>query len=394
MAVSVPELDNLLESYTKRPDGIAGLAAIAIDRNGNIIYSGTFGATSVDPSKASPVTLDTVHWIASQTKLLTTIAAMQCVERGQIGLDDPVGEILPELADPDIVEGFDDDEKPKLRKAATKITLKLLLTHTSGLAYNGIHPTLNKWCKITGMNLKPSEAGMKAFTFPLVFEPGTSWTYGAGIEWAGLLVERLNSCTLEEYMQKNIFVPLGMNSTTFHPEAYPKIESRLVDLTKRLPDGTLASMGRFYPYPATHDFGGAGLYSTAADFIKLLATLLRGGGAILKIESVDAIFRPQVTTEAGEAHSKWMREEHSAPSETTFGLSASIAVAPFPNRRAAGTAKWNGMPNLDSFVDRETGIAATIFQQTFPPDDPVSIEFAVKFEELLYSHVRASPPPS
>jgi len=388
MKASIPQLDDLLKSYTDRPDGLTGLVAIAVNRDGDLIYSGVSGKTSVDASKAAPLTLDNVHWIASQTKLLTAISAMQCVERVQIGLDDPVGEILPELADPDILEGFDDEGKPKLRKATPKITLKMLLTHSSGLAYGGTSPLIKQWCE--HLNMAPSLTGnIRECTYPLIFEPGTSWMYGSSIDWAGQLVGRLNNCTLGEYMTKNIFIPLGMNSSTFHPENHPEIESRLVDMSKRMPDGTLAYAVRIYGYPAEHDLGGVGLYSTPADYIKVLAALLQGGGALLKPESVEAIFKPQGGKVVGDAHNQWMHMASSAQSEVTFGLSVSIAVAPYPEKRASGSVSWGGLPCLSWWVDRETGIAATIFQQTLPPGDSVAVEFMSKFEEVLYKHVRA-----
>jgi len=389
MAVSIPEIDNLLKSYTDRPNGLAGLAVIAVDKDGKTIYSGTSGKTSVDPSKAIPVTMGNVYWIASQTKLLTAISAMQCVERGQIDLDDPVGEILPELADPDILEGFDDEGKPKLRKATTKITLKMLLNHTNGLTYEGMNADLKKWCENRG--LTTFLGNIKGFTHPLIFEPGTTWMYGSGIDWAGQIVERLNNCTLGEYMEKNIFTPLGMTSSTFHPENRPEIESRLVDMSARQPDGTLAFMGRLYKYPAEHDLGGIGLYTTPNDYIKVLAALLQGGGGLLKPESVDEVFKPQVTKEIADVHNQWMKVTNNmtVDCEATFGLSVSIAAIPYPDRRAAGTVSWGGLPCLSWWVDRETGIAATIFQQTFPPLDSVTREFGIKFEEALYKHVRA-----
>jgi len=387
--VSIPEIDDLLKSYTDRPNGIAGLAVVAVDKDGKTIYSGTSGKTSVDPSKATPMTMDSVYWIASQTKLLTAISAMQCVERGQIRLDDPVGEIVPELADPDILEGFNEEGRPKLRKATIEITLKMLLAHTSGIAYAGADPNLKKWSENEG--LVGFSGHMKDFTHPLIFEPGTTWMYGPGIDWVGQMIERLNNCTLGEYMEKNIFTPLGMNSATFHPENRPEIEARLVDTTHRLPDSTLASLGRLYKCPAPHDLGGVGLYCTPTDYAKVLVPLLQGGGGLLKPESVDEIFKPHVTKEVADAHTRWMKETNniSADCEVTFGLTVSVAVTPFPDNRAAGSVSWGGLPCLAWWVDRETGIAATIFQQTMPPMDPLSVEFARKFEALLYKHVRA-----
>jgi len=192
-------------------------------------------------------------------------------------------------------------------------------------------------------------------------------------------------------MEKNIFIPLGMNSSTFHPENHPEIESRMAGMSARQPDGTLAPRGPVYDYPAKHDLGGAGLYSTPTDYIKVLTALLQGGaGLFKKPESVDEIFKPQVSKEVGGVHNYFMKLSGgiSEDCEVTFGLTTSIAAIPFPNGRAAGTVSWGGLPCLSWWVDRETGIAVTVFQQTFPPQDPVAVEFLGKFEVALYKHVR------
>ncbi|KDQ13928.1 hypothetical protein BOTBODRAFT_33052 [Botryobasidium botryosum FD-172 SS1] len=345
MSPSIPDINSLLKSYTDRRDGLVGLAVVAIGKNGDTIYSATSGATSVDPSKATPMTMDHVHWIASQTKLLTAIAAMQCVERGQIGLDDHVGHVLPELADPDILEGFDDNDQPKLRKATNKITLRLLLTHTSGLAYEFSGPNTKKWKGLHGLTVDSPVMSndIKDYTYPLEYEPGTRWMNGAGVDWAGQLIGRLNNCTLGEYMQKNIFAPLGMSSTTFHPEKHPGIEARMVDMSVRKPDGMMAPTGRpVYVYPAIDELGGSGLYSTPNDYSKVLVALIQGGGPILKPESVDEICKPQVSKEVGAIHDSLMKQSAliTAEEKVTFGLTVSVSVVPTPGGRSAGTVNW------------------------------------------------------
>jgi len=151
----------------------------------------------------------------------------------------------------------------------------------------------------------------------------------------------------------------------------------------------MAYADRVYGYPAEDDLGGVGLYSTPADYIKVLAALLQDGGALLKPESVDAIFKPQGEKVVGDAHNQWSRTASFAQSEVSFGLSVSIAVAPYPEKRAAGSVSWGGLPCLAWWVDRETGIAATVFQQTLPSGDSVAAKFMSQFEEVLYKHIRA-----
>jgi len=386
MIISIPEIDALLKSYTDRLNGLVGVAAIAVDKNGNTIYAGASGNTSVDPAKATPTTLDTIHWLASQTKLVAAIAAMQCVERGQIDLDDPVGTIVPELAELDVLEGFEDDGKPRLRKARTGITLRMLLAHTSGFAYAVRNPDLKKWEAHVGK--APAPGKIQDYIQPLAFEPGTSWAYGPGIDWAGQVIERLNKCTLEEFMENNIFMPLNMTSTTFHPEHRPEFNSRMADLTIRQADGTLQSSPQPYPNPAMHDLGGSGLYSTPNDYGKLLSALMQDGGKILKPESVEEIFKPQVNEEIGVMNRVLWWSRH-PELEVNFGLTASINIGTLEGMRGAGSGTWGGSTCKYWWVDRETGVAATIFEHMFPPNDEMTYEFFDEFERALYKHVRA-----
>ncbi|KDQ13505.1 hypothetical protein BOTBODRAFT_369468 [Botryobasidium botryosum FD-172 SS1] len=388
--MSIPEIDDLLKSYTDKPDGLLGLAVIAVDRDSRTVYSGTAGKTSTDPSTAVPMSIDnTVHWIASQTKLLTTIAVMQCVERGQIKLEDTISDILPEFAHPQILEGFDEQDggKPKLRAATTPITLEMLLTHTSGLAADRSSPGIGQWMKATGFVVTSK---LQNWVLPLLFEPGTSWVYGIGIDWAGYIVERLNNCTLGTYMETHIFGPLGITSMTFRPADRPDLAARLAVVARRLPDGTLgpAGFGPMFNGRPEDDLGGAGLYCTAADYSKVLSAVLRGGAGILKPESVDEIFKPRLSKEVGAVHGQLDLVHTDSDVELNFGLGVSIAMSTRPGRRAPGSISWGGLPCQKWWIDRETGIAATIFQQMFPPTDPLALEFAARFEEALYKHVR------
>ncbi|KAG8993882.1 hypothetical protein FRB94_010312 [Tulasnella sp. JGI-2019a] len=297
--VSVPSIDDLVNSYiSKSTDGLAGVAIMAIGKSNKIIYSGAFGKRTLDPAIDEAMTLDTVQWIASSTKLMTAVAVMQCVERGQIGLDDPVGNICPELAALEIIEGFSDDGTPKMGKAKKVITLRNLLSHTSGFSYHDVHPRLIQWIKSTGFAGQVVTGNIDAYKVPLVFEPGSDWSYGVGADWAGHIVERLNNCTLGEYMERNIWKPLGMNDTTFHPETRPDFGQRRAGLCIRTPNGALVpGPPRVYPTagsPAS-DLGGIGLDSTCLDHGKFISAVLCDGCGILKKESIDEIFRPQFT---------------------------------------------------------------------------------------------------
>ena len=138
------------------------------------------------------MTLDSVCWNASCTKLFTAVAALQCVERGQLSLDSPVNDILPEFNDEplnQIITGFDADSKAQYKPASKPITLRHLLTHSSGLGYNGMDPMLMQWW--TGMGYGPDVTNTTikhSGTIPRLYEAGEGWSYGCGLEWAGQMV--------------------------------------------------------------------------------------------------------------------------------------------------------------------------------------------------------------
>jgi len=231
------------------------------------------------------------------TKLMTGISAMQAVERGLIGLDDDVSTVLHEWKDAQILEGFDEDGKPRLRTAKNKITLRLLLSHSSGISYDLMDPNLMQWRKFVGQEIGTFSGSIDAgYTFPLVYEPGEGWCYGGGLDWAGRLVERLNgNISLGEYMQKNIWEPLGMNSTTFNIDKHPNLQKRRVDMSIRNAEGNVEALPMpVYASPAKDDCGGIGSYTTAPDYMKLLEALLRSDVRILKPATVDEMFKPQL----------------------------------------------------------------------------------------------------
>src|SRR5262249_52559669 len=149
---------------------------------------------------------------ASMTKAITTTAALQLVEQGKVKMGEPVYKYLPQLAGVGVLTGYDSQGKPMLRPPARPITLHHLLTHTSGLVYTVWDTDMARFAERTGGAAPP---GVVAPVTPLMFDPGTRWQYGTGIDFAGKLVEGVSGMTLEDYFQKNIFGPLGMTDTSF-----------------------------------------------------------------------------------------------------------------------------------------------------------------------------------
>ena len=266
------ELDSALRHICKS-GAVPGLVAMATNEN-ELIYQGAFGKRDI--SGDQPMTQDSVFWIASMTKALTAAAAMQLVERGKLSLDGPLGELLPELAAPNVLEGFDADGAPQLRPAKTALTLRHLLTHTSGFCYDMWNAGMVTYLKTTGT---PGIISCKnaALTAPLVFDPGTRWEYGIGIDVVGKVVEAASGQRLGEYLRKNLLGPLGMDDTGFRLGDAQR--SRLVAMHHREADGSLTSMPFEIEQNPEFEMGGGGLYGTAQDYLKFTRMILNKGRA-------------------------------------------------------------------------------------------------------------------
>src|SRR5712692_6287819 len=199
------------------------------------------------------------------TKAVTSAAAMQLVERGKMTLDEPAAKHLPELGKLQVLDGFDAAGKPMLRPAKKAVTLRHLLTHTSGFAYDTWHEAMFKFT---------SQPGADA-THVIAFEPGSKWQYGMSTFWAGRLVEAVSGQNLEQYLQRNILGPLGMKDTTF---VFPQEKfDRLVSRYQRQMDGSMTEAPRNLPTAPTVYRGDGGLFSTAPDYLTFTQMILRRG---------------------------------------------------------------------------------------------------------------------
>ncbi|KAK0107817.1 hypothetical protein ONS96_003607 [Cadophora gregata f. sp. sojae] len=339
---------------------------------------------------------------------MTAIAALQCVERGQFTLDEDVTPLLPELKDIDILKGFEEGtDKPILVKAAKEITLRQLLTHSSGIAYDIFDPTLTRWRASRGE--QPSlGAGDMIYrgTVPLLFEPGESYAYSPGPDWAGVMIERTNGMSLGKYMQKYIWEPLGIKNMTFHLEDRP-------DMLKRRA-GTGERMGGINPMfgcPADpsakiqhgvegvsfwwrdegvpDDSGGAGAFGSIVDYQKILHSITAGDGKLLSKEMNDELFRPCLSERSRKQFMalctfKEINAIHGATlpmgTQLDYAPGGAICLEDIESRRRRGTMYWTGLPNLYWFADRDGGISGIYGTQTLAPGDPKSGEMFKQFE--------------
>ncbi|KNG50873.1 major facilitator superfamily transporter [Stemphylium lycopersici] len=371
--------------------GVALGAAGALGKglpSGRDDFFATYGTLELDPTSPS-VSTKTTFWIASCTKLVTAIAALQCVERDLFTLDDAadIDRLLPEWRQPDMLTGWTDDQTPILQPAKEKITLRKLLTHTSGIGYDFLSPELMKWRKSRGEGIVSLQAPItESFGTPLLFEPGSGFAYGGGLDLAGLMVARANKSTLEAYMRQNIFDVLGMDSTSFHAK-HNDIERLLMPMTTRPAPGAalVSGYGPDEPLKAllepADEFGGAGLFSNTEDYLKLLKSVLRDDGKLLKSESIDLMFAPSISPWAQASLNTTLSVPPYAaimiPGEGLPGTSGARAwthalgglVALEDDSRGglkAGALQWGGAPNLKWWIDRKGGTCGVFSTQLFP----------------------------
>ncbi|KZP18359.1 beta-lactamase/transpeptidase-like protein [Athelia psychrophila] len=374
---------------------IPGCVVVATNKSGTLNYSKAFGKAGVLPD-SKPLNLQSTFWIASCTKLMTAVAAMQCVEKGLLSLESPedVARLLPEYAAPDILTGFDDEGKPILTPAKNRITLRQLLTHSSGMGYDFSSPQLIAWRKSRNEEKAAFIMDIQGYVTPLLYEPGEGWEYGAGADWAGQMVERASGgLTLNAYMEKNIWQPLNIKHIAFHLETNEEVKRHLVNVSARVPDtGLLVHYPRpLISDPAKDSLGGGGAYGSPIEYLRVLGSLLRDDGKLLQSASIDELFRPQLSETSKRA---WMQHtpDGNIPvgTDVSWGLGGMTTLEDVDGRRRKGSVAWGGMPNLFWWMDRETGVAGVYASQIIPPGDMQSNELFEAFERHVYNMVGGS----
>ncbi|KAF2652332.1 beta-lactamase/transpeptidase-like protein [Lophiostoma macrostomum CBS 122681] len=396
------DFEQFIETAVANED-IPGCVLLASSRDGSFTYTKTFGKRSMHPDRNQlPLRLDSVMWIASCTKLMTSICALQLVERGHLTLDEPVCTHIPELKDRAVITGFQDDGTPIEEPHKTPITLRLLLTHCSGIAYDVMHPNLIQWNAYHKRTTSPSGKILERYDHPLGFEPGTSWMYGPGIDFAGLLIERVTKLSLEDYMRANIWEPLGIKDMTFHLSQRPDLAQRMADMSKRASDGGKAvftderqSYHNEKMEESEDCFGGHGIMTSPEEYFKVLRAVLttEEDERILKRGTVKMMFEPQmgeggkamlgIVCKSGEIVNNAMG---GVPMELErdYGLGSMLLCGDEPGARTKGTLIWGGLPNLYWFVDPTTGLAGLYAGQVVPYGDAKSAAVCRKFEAGVY----------
>ncbi|KAG9854732.1 beta-lactamase/transpeptidase-like protein, partial [Aureobasidium melanogenum] len=415
-AATVPlaqeHLQEIADSYVSREDGIPGLVFCVVNSAGNQLFHYASGKQGHD----SDCSMDekTIFWFASCTKMITAIAAMQLVEANKIHLDDgdQLEQILWELKNRKVLVE-DAEGQLSLVEKRTKITLRMLLSHTAGFGYSFSNTKLKKWSEPRGI-LEVSSEEYDIFGQPLVNQPGTTWEYGTNIDWVGRLIERITSMSLGEYMGKHIFDQIGVSSLTFFPSS-----DTLAYLHERMPTGQIkvrdgghllcrAIQHRHGVHEPDSTFmraGGHGLFGTPSDYCQIISILLNKGvhaptgNRILQEETVQQMLENQIPEHPDFARDlsrpckpslvNYQAETYAQPREEAqgWGMSFFKLLHSSKTGRRAGTVWWSGLANLIWWADVDSGIGGIFASQILPFGDDLVFSCYEELETALYNHI-------
>ncbi|KAI0847006.1 beta-lactamase/transpeptidase-like protein [Daldinia vernicosa] len=383
---------------------LPGVSVIAGDKDGNEIYSKSFGKASLKEGTDLPYTDSTVSGIASMSKLMTAVAVLQCVQDGTLDLDKDVKILLPNIGKYGIITGFDDDKNTGIfTPNSIPITLRMLLTHTSGHEYDWFNPLLMKWRASRGERPFSGPDAEHIATLPLVYPPGTGFSYGVNFEWAGKAVEAVTHLSLDEFMRERIWKPLGIeNEASFFPRARDGMKDRVADIS------TLNEKGE-PPAVDASDFdmkggasdclGGAGVFATPRAYYTFLSAVFRRDPKLLSPALYEELFRPQLD----EKLEQRLNDDIASSPEKTRYLGLQIPLSIRKTWSFAGlvvkegregwfapnTVFWGGFPSCMWFIDHETGICGTAVCQIIPPMHPKVIALHGEFQKAIFNLVKA-----
>ena len=378
---------------------IKGAILRATDAEGHFVYNKTLGERTLLSGEKQPHQLNDVLYLASATKILATIAALQCVEDGLLSLTGDLSSVAPELAAKQVLTGFaEDGETPLLEPQARPITLEMLLTHSSGATYHFMTPLVARWREKFAQD-RDGDSKLRVeelFNYPLAFQPGAGWMYGPGLDWAGRIVERVTGKSLIERMHERIFSPLGISDAQFYPVTREDLRARLVDLNPDDPEGlgrAVLGGGGEMNMTTKGDFGGHGLFMTGPDYVKVLRSLLANDGKILKPATVDDMLEDHLGPEATASHQAalaspmgmFFRVGTEVGSKAGHGLGGLLTLQDVDGWYGERTLTWGGGLTFAWFLDRKNDLCGVgAVQASLPLDMQAVAELKQIFRRDIY----------
>jgi CubicO group peptidase (beta-lactamase class C family) len=369
-----------------------GVAAMVADESRQL-YQSAFGFADLERQR--PLKIDDVFFIASMTKIITALACTQLIEQGRVGLEDDASAIVPKMVTK-VLTGFDAAGQPILREPKRRVTVRHLLTHTSGQTTDLWNADTIRYIEVMKLPPVPGCAP-EAFMTPLVFDPGEGWEYGVGSDWVGQIVEKVSGQRLDAYFKEHIFEPIGMTETSFILS--PAQRAKLVPVQIRNEDGSFRQSGFEVSQTPEMFMGGAGLYGTVGDYIRFLQMFLNdgraAGGQVLRPETV-ALF---TANHIGEMEWPGMKTAIPAMSADVnllpgtpkrWSLGALRNETDVPGQRKAGSQSWAGLSNSYFWFDRASKLAGVTASAYFPFADPAAVEAFETLERDSYAAFRAT----
>ena len=361
---------------------IPGLVALVVDANGTL-YSRAVGLRNVERNEA--MTEDTIFRIASMTKPVAATAIMMLVEDGKLGLDDPIASYLPEFAERRVVTGFDPEHSNwTTRPATTEATIRHLISHSSGLSYGFASEIIHAIGEGS-----PSQS----VDTPLLYDPGTGWSYSGGIAVVGGVAERIEGMGFDSILRDRLFAPLGMNETSF---IVPLSEHGRVATSHRPQGDTLVEE------PNPNDIrapvsGDGGLHSTAADYARFIQFILNGGVArdgqrLMSEAGVRELGRNQLGNVRVKLQDEPMPQLARAfplgADRDGFGLGFQVTGEhDEATIRSPGSMSWAGIWNTEFWIDPARGIGGVLLMQYMPFYDEDAIATLMGFEARVYERL-------
>ncbi len=383
--------DAIVQKAVTGEPRVPGVVAMATDGSGDF-YQGAAGVRCL--GEPQPMTPDSVFALFSCTKAVTGTAVLQCVEEGRLDLDAPAKRYVPEIDELQVLEGFDEAGGLRLRPPKRDITTRMLMLHTAGFGYPYFSAALKRLAAEHDQP-DPRLGSKRGLMTPLLFDPGESWEYGLGIDWAGQVVEAVAGERLDAVLKTRVFEPLGMADTAF--VLTRSMRARRASMHQRGRNGGLTPIDFELPEAPEVWMGGGGLFGTVPDYLRFLRMWLNDGmgegGRVLKPETVDLAardhlagmtIRRMISASRGLTHDA----EFFPGMPKTWGLTFMVNEHDAPTGRPAGSIGWAGLGNLYYWIDRKNGVAGFWASQFFPFMDPAAFDGFAAFETALYDALR------